>query len=266
MSDKKTERLIAELLKGGLPPGKESRLKNRLKKKGMDPGRLAEYERIWAALAEERVPEPSESMRLRFRRALDEAKKTAWRSETAGKEAPARPSRSAWGVVPRFAFGFSLVVIGWFIGFQLTPRAERNRLESLSAEIRQMKTAVFLTKMESASATERMSAVHYAENAAAWDETVREALIRALNSDSNINVRLTALETLARRSDDPRVRESLVESIERQESPLLILALADVMLALDEKRAAEPFRKAIADPAVYYSVRQRLEETVRKLT
>jgi len=266
MSDKKTERLVSELLKGRLPSGKEARIKASLKKKGMNPGRLAEYEKLWDALAEERVPEPSEAMSVRFRQALDEAKKTGWRSETEGAAARNPFRRPGLGPAPRWAFGFSLVVIGWFVGYQLTPRPERSRLEALNAEMRDMKTAIFLTKMESASASERMSAVHYAEDAAAWDDTVREALVRALNSDANANVRLTALETLTRRSNDPRVREALVQSIERQESPLLVLALADVMLALDEKRAAEPFRKMIADPALYFSVRQRLEETIRKLT
>ncbi|MBN1939948.1 MAG: hypothetical protein JW843_10200 [Candidatus Aminicenantes bacterium] len=265
MSDKKTARLVSELLKGGLSVGREARIRAALKKRGTDPLRLKEYERMWEALAEERVPEPSEAMRRRFRETLDEAKKTAWRTAPAEPAAGKRPARPGWGLIPRLAFGFSLVVIGWFVGYQLTPRPERSQIETLNAEMREMKTAVFLTKMESASAADRMSAVHYAEDSAAWNETVREALIRALNSDPNANVRLTALETLARKADDPRVREAFVLSIEHQESPLLFLALADVCLALDEKRAAEPFRKISADPALYFSVRQRLEETARKL-
>jgi hypothetical protein len=266
MSDKKTERLVSELLKGSLPPGKEARIKASLKKKGMDPGRLAEYEKIWDALAEERIPEPSEGMPVRFRQALDEAKKTAWRSEP-GEAAARNPfRRPGVGLVPRWAFGFSLVVIGWFIGYQLTPRPERSRLETLNAEMREMKTAIFLTKMDSASASERMSAVHYAEDDAAWDDTVREALVRALNFDANANVRLTALETLARRTDDARVRDALVQSIANQDSPLLFLGLADIMLDLKDARAIEPFKKIIADPVLYFSVRQKLEETVRRLT
>jgi hypothetical protein len=266
MSDKKTERLVSELLKGGLSAGREARIRAVLKKRGMDSPRLEDYERMWEALAPERVPEPSEAMHGRFRQALDEAKKSAWRTSPSNPADRKEPSRPAWGPVPRFAFGFSLLVIGWFVGFQLTPRPDHGRLETLNAEMREMKTAIFLTKMESASAPERMSAVQYAADPSVWNDTVREALVRALNADANPNVRLAALEALARRSNDSRVRDALVQSIEHQDSPLLFLALADVCLALDEKRAAEPFRKISADPALYFSVRQRLEETVRKLT
>jgi len=266
MSDKKKERLVSELLKGDLPAGEEARVKETLGKKGLDAGRLAEYEHLWEALAKADVPEPSEAMHDGFRAMLDEAKKTSWRSAA---EAPATrsPVRGhGWNRMPAWAFGFSLVVIGWFIGYQLTPRPERGEIKALNAQMKDMKTAILLTKLESPSASERLSAVHYAEDAAAWDDPVRDALVRALNRDPNANVRLAALETLARRTDDSRVRDALVQSIASQDSPLLFLALADVMLDLKDARAVEPFKKIIADPALYYAVRQKLEDTVRRLT
>ncbi|MHB8055946.1 MAG: anti-sigma factor, partial [Candidatus Aminicenantales bacterium] len=123
MSDRKTERLVSELLKGDVPPEEEARVKALLRKKGTDAGRLTEYEDIWKALDEENVPEPSEAMHLLFRKTLEEAKKQSWRAESA---VPARKNpRFRLGGAPQWAVGFSLVVIGWFIGFQLTPRPER---------------------------------------------------------------------------------------------------------------------------------------------
>jgi len=263
MSDRKTERLVSELLKGDISPEKEARVKAFLRKKGADDKRLTEYEDLWKALAEEDVPEPSEAMHLRFRKTLEEAKKQSWRAESAS---PTRKNpRFRLGGVPQWAFGFSLIVIGWFIGFQLTPRPERAQIQDLNARVNDLKTAVLLTKLESVSAPERMKAVQNAENTTAWDDPVRNALIQTLNRDPNANVRLAAMEALARRADEPGVRDALIQSIDNQDSPLLQLALADVMVALNEKRAAEPFRKIIADPSVYFSIRRKLEETVRKL-
>jgi len=263
MNDKKTGRLVSELLKGDISPEKEAGVRAFLRKKGADAGRLDEYEDLWKALAEEDVPDPSETMHIRFRKELEEEKKRSWRGESS---VPSRKNpRFGLSGAPQWAFGFSLVVIGWFIGFQLTPRPERAQIQDLNARVNDLKTAVLLTKLESISAPERMKAIQNAEDSTTWDSPVRDALVQALNRDPNANVRLAAMEALTRRADEPGVRDALIQSIGNQDSPLLQLALADVMIALNEKRAAEPFRKIIADPSVYFSIRRKLEEAVRKL-
>jgi HEAT repeat protein len=115
------------------------------------------------------------------------------------------------------------------------------------------------------SATERMKAVQFARELAAPDGAVLNALVRTVNDDPNVNVRLLAVEALALYTDHPEVREALVQAIVRQDSPLVQLALADVMLALNEKRAVEPIRRLIASPRVDYAVKSRLEAAVRQL-
>ena len=128
-----------------------------------------------------------------------------------------------------------------------------------------MKKTVMLAMLENSSASERMKAVHFAQELSGPDEAVLTALARTVNDDPNVNVRLLAVEALALYADHPKVREALVQAIVRQESPLVQLALAEVMLALNEKRAVEPIRKIIASPLVDYSVKSKLEATVRQL-
>src|SRR4030043_1997977 len=127
-----------------------------------------------------------------------------------------------------------------------------------------MKTTVMLAMLENSSAAERMKAVQYAQELSGPDEAVLNALARTANDDPNVNVRLMAVDALALYADDPKVREALVQPIVRQERPLVQLALAEVMLALNEKRAVEPIRKIIASPLVDYSVKSKLEATVRQ--
>jgi HEAT repeat protein len=122
-----------------------------------------------------------------------------------------------------------------------------------------------LAMLENSSAAERMKAVRFAQDLPSPDEAVLSALVRTVNDDPNVNVRLTAVDALSLYADYPKVREALVQAIVRQESPLVQLALADVMLALNEKRAVEPIRRIIASPLVDYSVKSKLEATVRQL-
>jgi HEAT repeat protein len=128
-----------------------------------------------------------------------------------------------------------------------------------------MKKTVMLAMLENSSAAERMKAVQYAQDMTGPDESVLMALARTVNDDPNVSVRLMAVDALAHYAAYPKAREALIQSIVRQESPLVQLALADVMLALSEKRAVEPIRRIIASPMVDYSVKSKLEATVRQL-
>jgi hypothetical protein len=227
--------------------------------------RLAEYESLLREIDEMKVPEPSGEMDRKFQAMLEEAKRARFLEDGA----PARRQSPFFEphprLLPRLAVALSLIVLGWFLGYQVTPRPERARIDSLASEVREMKKTVMLAMLENSSAAERMKAVYFAQELSSPDEAVLNALARTVNDDPNVNVRLTAVEALALYADLPKVREALVQAIVRQESPLVQLALAEVMLDLNEKRAVEPIRKIIASPLVDYSVKSKLEATVRQL-
>jgi len=229
------------------------------------PDRRAESEDLLRAVDEMEVPEPPAEMHRKFRAMLDEAKMARFVEAPSPSRRLALFSASPFGLVPRLAAALGLLVVGWFLGYRVTPRPDGARLDRLAAEIREMKTSVLLAKLENPAAAERMKAVRFAEDLSGPDEAVLDALIQTMNGDPNVNVRLVAVDALTRYAERPEVRRGLIQAIVRQESPLVQLALADVMLALNEKGAVEPFRKVIADPRVDYAVRTRLESAVRQL-
>lgn len=234
-------------------------------KKQKDAKRMAEYESLLRDLDEMEVPEPSAEMDRKFQAMLEEAQKARFQEDgsTVRRPRPFFDLRS--GLLPRLAAVVSLLVVGWFLGYQVTPRPERTRLDLLASEVRGMKKTVMLAMLENTSAAERMKAVQYAQEVTEPDESVLDALARTINDDPNIGVRLMAVTALAHYAAYPRAREALIQSIVRQKSPLVQLALADVMLALNEKRAVEPIRRIIASPVVDDSVKSRLETAVRQL-
>jgi hypothetical protein len=243
---------------GATPPEPDTRRADDPRGTGRAEEGLAECESLLRSVDEMEVPEPSAAMHHKFRALLEEAK--------AAQKAEARPALwTSSGLVPRLAVGLCLLVAGWFLGYQVTPRAERAQLDLLTGEIREMRKTLVLSNLVNPSAAERLRAVQSARNLTGADEAVFTALIQTMNADSNVSVRLEAVEALSRYASRPEVREALVQSIVRQESPLVQIALADVMLALNEKRAVEPLRMVIADPMVDYSVKSRLETTVRRL-
>ena len=234
-------------------------------RKQKDAKRLAEYESLLRAVDEMEVPEPSAEMDQKFQAMLEEAKKARFLEEREPVRRHSPFFELGPGLLPRLAATLSLIIVGWFLGYQVTPRPERARIDSLASEVLEMKKTVMLAMLENSSAAERMKAVQSAQELSGPDEAVLNALARTVNDDPNVNVRLLAVEALSLYADHPKVREALVQAIVRQESPLVQLALAEVMLALNEKRAVEPIRKIIASPLVDYSVKSKLEATVRQL-
>ena len=78
-----------------------------------------------------------------------------------------------------------------------------------------------------------------------------------LENDENVNVRLAAIDALARFTDDPNVRRTLIQSLEKPQSPLVRIALIEKLVPLDEPASMEVFRTIVADEKSHEAVRER---------
>ena len=128
-----------------------------------------------------------------------------------------------------------------------------------------MREMMVLTLIDQSSVTQRIKAVNLTNNLDDVNERVIHALLKTLNNDPNENVRLVTVEALYEFADNPIVREGLIQSISEQESALVQLALADVMVALQEKRSIEQFNELLKRRDLNDAVRGRIEKTVRVL-
>jgi len=97
------------------------------------------------------------------------------------------------------------------------------------------------------------------------DEKVINALLQTLNNDSNVNVRLAAIESLTNYVNDPKVREGLVQSIVRQDAPIVQITLANLMVALQEKKSIEPFKTLMRTKELNTSVKKKLETSIKSI-
>jgi HEAT repeat protein len=98
------------------------------------------------------------------------------------------------------------------------------------------------------------------------DEQVEQALLRAVNHDSNVNVRLSAVDALEKLAhSNPPVRQALVDAIPVQDSPLVQIALIEVLAQLNEPNAVPELRKLAKNTQADESVRQRAQWALDKL-
>jgi hypothetical protein len=94
---------------------------------------------------------------------------------------------------------------------------------------------------------------------------VTNALIQTLNQDENVNVRLAALDALKPYARDSSVRAALIRSISKQESPLVQISLAELMVALQEKSAVKEFEKIVESDSTPADVKKRIKENMEVL-
>jgi hypothetical protein len=78
-------------------------------------------------------------------------------------------------------------------------------------------------------------------------------------------VRLSAVDALYLFSDREEVRTALPASLSRQASPLVQIALIDLLVSLKEKQAAAALKKLLADKKIIPEVEQRARSGISKI-
>jgi hypothetical protein len=170
-----------------------------------------------------------------------------------------------WNLMPRLAFGAVLVIIGFVGGYIINGPQAKSDVTSLTKEVTDLKEMVMLALLEKESATDRLKAVSLTSEMDKASKKVTEALIQTLNNDGNVNVRLAALDALRPYVRDGNVRESLIRSIANQNSPMVQVAMAQLMVELNEKKSVKELRKLLQEEGTPKDVKERIEESIQVL-
>ncbi len=170
---------------------------------------------------------------------------------------------------PRLAFASAALVVGIAIGFFIqkpSQPADSKQIAVLSQEVTDLKEMMMLSLLEKESASDRLKAVSLTEDLGQASRKVTEALLQTLNQDENTSVRLAALEALKPYGHDSHVREALIRSIGQQESPLVQVALAELMAALQAKSSVDALKKIMDDERTPGDIKKKIRQSIEVLT
>jgi hypothetical protein len=84
---------------------------------------------------------------------------------------------------------------------------------------------------------------------------VIDALVKTLNTDPNANVRLAALDGLARFYREDNVREKLVRSLKKQQEPIVQIALIELLTRIRASGVLTELEKLAGDETTMKAVR-----------
>ncbi len=211
------------------------------------------------------VPEPSEQMDHNFYAMLHQQVATDSQYDNS------LISRvKSWFKLPqvrKVSYAFSFMVVGVFLGHYMHLLNTQTDIvnQRIAIKDQQIQALTVLSLLDIPSANKRLMAVNLVSMTDQPNEAIVDALLGVLKQDENTNVRLEVLEVLAQHTEVKAVRAGLVSAINYQDSPMVQIAIADLMLAIDEQNAVKPIQKLLQQSELIEPVRTKLNQTINDL-
>ena len=228
---------------------------------------LEDLSAVWTKLGVLPEEHPSNGLRERFYRELEEYKAEMNREKPLHHLKQFFSSlfyRSRSGRPDfQFALGFIPLFIGLSLGYLLFSGRQN---ADLRREVQDMRQMLAVSLLDQRSTTERLRGVNLSYGLENPDNKMIQALLDTLNNDSNINVRLAAVDALYLFYDSPSVREGIILSLSQQNSPFLQVALVDLLVSVQERQALESFKKLIEANQLDPKLKQKLEQGIKELS
>lgn len=257
MEQERIEELIVKYNEGQADPAEIKLIEQLIEEGKIELSQLRELHALEDQVIAMNSPEPSADLDDNFYQML--------------KTMKAKEKGFSWStifswpeVAPKLAFASVALVIGFLGGYLFFPSPSSNeQVSELKNEVLQMKEMMMLSLLEKESATERLKAVSLTSEMSSVSNKVTNALLQTLNNDENINVRLEALEALKPFVRDSKIRLELVRSIGKQDSPLVLAALAELMVELQEKSSVKELQKILKEGRTPPDVKKQIEESIK---
>ena len=232
-------------------------------------GELESLSEIWTKLGVLAEEHPSEGLRSRFYTMLEAYKQGMEQDKSVAGLVLSfgRWLEAWWPRRPVVQFGAALLImaVGLTAGLWLKPASYTAAdIAPLRQEVQTMQTTLAMSLLDHGSASERLRGVNLSSRMDQPDARLLDSLLQALDTDPNINVRLAVVDSLYLFHRQPGVGGRVSDSLAKQTSPLVQVALIDLLVNMQERRAAEALRALIEtdrlDPEVKLRANQGLEK------
>jgi HEAT repeat protein len=257
---------IPEALAGGLDKAAREALVEHLEGCANCRTEVAELNAVWRGLEAVKTgmeSAPDESAKVRFQEML-----AAYQAGMAAVQPAVRPGKAerfSWFPAWQFAMAAGLLLGGILLGRYLPQAGGSPEMAQLRSQVENLHQMVALSMLQQQSPSARMRGVTYSEKFAQPDPQVLDALLQAVNHDSNVNVRLSAVDALQKFAADPETARAMANSIAGQGSPLVQIALIDMLVQLNARNVGPDLERISKDLRMDEMVRQRAAWALHKM-
>ena len=227
---------------------------------------------LWKNLALLPEEQPSTALQTRFKAMLESYQEG--RLEKTGLAAEPKQSSASlfWGLgnwkklpFAGVAWACLFLVCGYLIGKNSYYQPPEDSGQAMREELAATRQMVALSLLQQQSASQRLEGVSWSTRLQQPDPKVLNALQHTLRFDNSVDVRLASLDALSRYSDRPEVRRELVESLQAGQSPLVQVALIDLLVDLHDTSAVPQLKRFQQDAKIDPTVRKRVDWGILQL-
>jgi len=167
----------------------------------------------------------------------------------------------------RVAATVGLILVSVGIAYWINKnRQQADELSQLKTEMEATKKMLMAMLDNKQSASQRVQGATIAYTIGKADDEIVNALANALNEDKNTNVRLAALEALAKFYQEENVRQLLIKSLSIQNDEVVQIALIQVLVQMKEKGIVKELEKITRDTEVLKAVKDEAFTGILKLS
>jgi anti-sigma factor RsiW len=263
--------LLPDYLQGGLNADRAAVVEKHL----VECAACGQEAALWQKLALLPEEQPSPALESRFKAMLESYQEGRWEKSSLAAEKTKAPVPMLWGLgnwrqLPAAGIVWACLFLacGYFIGKHADRGVNtevQKQLTDLQGELAATRQTVALSMLQQQSASQRLEGVSWTTRLPEPDPKVMGALMHTVRFDNNVDVRLAALDALSRYADRPDVRRELVDVLQTTQSPMVQVALIDLLVDLHDKSAMPQLRRVQQDPNVNPTVKKRVDWGIQQL-
>jgi hypothetical protein len=234
---------------------------------------------LWKNLALLPEEQPSPALESRFKAMLESYQEGRWEKSSLTKEKGKSSMPMLWGLgnwkqmpVAGVVWACVFLVCGFVIGRHFERPVEPGndaqiaQIKELRDELASTRQMVALTMLQQQqSASQRLEGVSWSTRLQQPDPKVLDALLHTLRFDNNVDVRLASLDALGRYAGRPEVRRELVSALQEKQSPLVQIALIDLLVDMHDQNAVPQLKRFQQDPKIDPNVRKHVDWGIDQL-
>ncbi|MCB0371463.1 MAG: HEAT repeat domain-containing protein [Muricauda sp.] len=223
---------------------------------------LEEMRVLFKAFEEEKTTVPSDRLKAQFEEVLEQEK-----SLQGNVVHMTQDKKSSWANnILKVAASIALLVASFQMGSVFQQKKVDKEIALLKDETDHMKQTAMLSLMENQSASKRIQGVSYIEEFENPDEAIIQALANRLLNDENDNVRLTAFEALSKFTSSEKVKNVLIEALEKEKNPSIQVAIIQTLVQIQEKKAAEPMKRLLEQEDTQPFIKEQIKAVLPSIT
>lgn len=268
MNCKEIKDLFTEYMSGDLETDQKAGVQSHLADCDECRKEIEDLTLIWNKLGvlEEELPSPH--LRSRFYSSLENYKEQWDKTRHASNSRMGAWFQGWWPKKPvvQFALSCSLLIIGLLAG-NITRAIPFRKGDNaiMRREVDIMRHTLAVSLMDQSSPTDRLKGVNLTYSMNNPEPELINALLDTLDTDPNISVRLAAVDALYLFHNHPAVKEGLIQSLARQESPMVQASLIDLMVSIRERKAVEALKTLLQQENLNPDIKDRIELGLKQL-